>query len=251
MAADALTIVNGDLKFPRVSLVDPSPSTFLHIAAEVDRRPGFLPASSVKRRLLALCKDACRRLAREPGVVDASVFKALIAPPGLGEYARKRADKLHIARFDIAVLIECDSADALRGMEQHPAYQHMRRAIADAASYVHAITAANTRRIGPVDHSRQGVFLFNHFVADSLAQNLAVWDYTAGWFQVETGLDNSTVLLPLEKSQSQYSIINHCRWDRLTDVLPSLIFKKSFHSYVLENFAANNVAAMPILYRLA
>jgi hypothetical protein len=34
-------------------------------------------------------------------------------------------------------------------------------------------------------------------------------------------------------------------------VLPSLMFKKTFHSYVLDNFAANNVAAMPILYRLA
>ena len=50
--------------------------------------------------------------------------------------------------------------------------------------------------------------------------------------------------------KSKYTIINHCRWDKLIDILPSLIFKKSFHSYVLDNFFANNVAAMPVLYKM-
>ncbi|EMJ92810.1 hypothetical protein LEP1GSC193_0177 [Leptospira alstonii serovar Pingchang str. 80-412] len=36
----------------------------------------------------------------------------------------------------------------------------------------------------------------------------------------------------------------------MSDVLPSLLFKKSFHSYVLDNFFVNNVAAMPVLYRM-
>jgi hypothetical protein len=45
--------------------------------------------------------------------------------------------------------------------------------------------------------------------------------------------------------------MNHCRWDRLRDLMPSLIFKRSFRTYVLANFAANRVAAMPILYRMA
>ncbi|MEO5499999.1 MAG: hypothetical protein ABIR31_01035, partial [Ginsengibacter sp.] len=63
--------------------------------------------------------------------------------------------------------------------------------------------------------------------------------------------DNSTVLLPLYKQQSKFTIINHCRWDKLSDILPALLFKKSFHTYVLENFYANKVAAMPILYKIA
>lgn len=253
MAADApaLRIVNAELRFPRVDLIEPSASRFIHIAAEIESRPPFLPDSSAKKQVLAKAKDACTRLAREPGVESAAVFTAILVPPGLGEYAKQRADRLHIARFDLAVLIECDNADTVQRIQRHPAYEAMQRAIAEAASYVHAITATNPRRIGPVDHTRQGVFLFNHFAADSLAENLAVWDYTAGWFEVETNLHNSTVLLPDDPAKSQYSIINHCRWDRLGDVLPSLLFKKTFHSYVLENFAANNVAAMPILYRLA
>lgn len=127
----------------------------------------------------------------------------------------------------------------------------MEQAIKDAATYTHIITATNIKHISPVDHKRQGVFLFNYFFADNVEQNLAIWEYTAGWFQQETGLDNSTVLLPSEPGHSKYSIINHCRWNKMRDVLPSLIFKKSFRSYVLNNFYNNNVAAMPVLYKLA
>ena len=78
-----------------------------------------------------------------------------------------------------------------------------------------------------------------------------MWEYTAGWFQDQTGLDNSTVILPDVVKENSYKIINHCRWDQLIDIMPSLIFKRSFRKFVLSNFEANNVAAMPILYRLA
>jgi hypothetical protein len=37
----------------------------------------------------------------------------------------------------------------------------------------------------------------------------------------------------------------------MKDILPSLIFKKSFHTYVLDNFYSNKVAAMPVLYKIA
>ena len=55
--------------------------------------------------------------------------------------------------------------------------------------------------------------------------------------QAETGLDNSTLILPDEDSRAgsgahanssmatQHSVINHCRWDRLSSVLPAPIFK--------------------------
>ena len=41
------------------------------------------------------------------------------------------------------------------------------------------------------------------------------------------------------------------RWPRLRDVLPSLLFKRSFRRYVLEHFEANDTAPIPILYKLA
>ena len=109
----------------------------------------------------------------------------------------------------------------------------------------------NGRRMGPVDLSRVGVFLFNYFYADRRAQNLAVWEYTAGWFADQTGLDNSTLLIPEAGQDCPYTVINHCRWDRLGDILPSLLLKPSFRSYVLRHFEANDTAAIPILYRLA
>jgi hypothetical protein len=78
-----------------------------------------------------------------------------------------------------------------------------------------------------------------------------VFDYTAGWFQDETGLDNSELVLPLTQEGARYTMINHARWNRLTDILPSLLFKPSFPRYVLKHFEVNRTAAMPILYRLA
>jgi hypothetical protein len=40
-----------------------------------------------------------------------------------------------------------------------------------------------------------------------------VWDYLAGWYEAETGLDNSILLEPLKGEQSDYVLINHARWD--------------------------------------
>jgi hypothetical protein len=57
--------------------------------------------------------------------------------------------------------------------------------------------------------------------------------------------------MPTRADLSEYTLINHCRWDRLGDVLPSLIFKRSFRDFVLAHFDANDTAPMPILYKLA
>lgn len=149
------------------------------------------------------------------------------------------------------MLIEFKTVDAARHFQYTPEWDSL---VADARENAHnvmCISASNTRRIGPVDHSRNGVFLFNYFYADSLDINLQVWNYTAGWFQDQTGLDNSTVLLPDEANQVPYTIINHCRWDGLRNILPALLFNRSFKPFVLSNFEQNNTAAIPVLYKLA
>jgi hypothetical protein len=126
------------------------------------------------------------------------------------------------------VLLEAADVESSERVRASGAYQALYKAMRDAARNVFEMAARNVTRIGPVDHSRDGVFLFNFFVADNAEQNLAVWHYTAGWFQQETGLDNSTVLLPMAADRSPYTIINHFRWNRLRDILPALIFKRSF-----------------------
>lgn len=247
-----LTVVNDSKRFPKVpTLMEPTTSGYILDAARVDRRLPFLPNNRKKRELISLLKQRCRELEADPNVVSAVVFEAVLIPPGRGEFIKERRGKACIARFDLAILIETESPEAVDAVKESPVYAGMERAIQRASTDTYSIAATNVRRIAPVDHSRQGIFLFNYFFADDTTQNLAIWEYTAGWFQKETGLDNSTVLLPRDGERPDYSIINHCRWDRLRDVLPSLIFKRSFRNYVLANFEANKVAAMPILYRIA
>jgi hypothetical protein len=219
----ALKILPSDRAFPEVRLVDPVASGFALIAAEVDHRPGplFLWASRRKRRLISECKRLCDQLKQRPHVLSATVFRALVAPPGgRGPYVRRRGASIHLARFDVVILIETESLKAAEDLRAEPRYQELDARVRHVAHYVYVTTATNVKRMGPVDHSRGGVFLFNYFVADRPAQNIAVWHYTAGWFQQETCLDNSTVLLPAQPDRSGYTLINHCRWDRLRNVLP-------------------------------
>jgi hypothetical protein len=78
---------------------------------------------------------------------------------------------------------------------------------------MYIMTARNARRIGDVDTTRQGLFLFNHFAADDTGVMLQLWDYLAGWYVVETGLDNSVALAPMEGEKSDYAIVNWARWE--------------------------------------
>jgi hypothetical protein len=248
-----LTIVNKHLAYPEVTLQDPTTSHYILLAAEVDKAatPFHIRTSSKKKALLAYCKEQCAELQNMPGVLEAVTFKAIVTAPGRGAFVKRRVGQVHVAKYDVAILIEVADAATAAAVQAVATFTDMHQKLRDAASYVYSAEATNVKRIGAVDHTRQGVFLFNYFFADEPEQNIAVWHYTAGYFQKETGLDNSTVLQPLERGPANYSIINHCRWDKLSDIMPTLLFKKSFHAYVLENFEANNTAAMPILYKLA
>lgn len=238
--------------FPKVTLTEPTASGYRILAAEVDRRLPFayFIESGRKRALLVVLKRAAQALQARSEVIAATVFKTLIAPPGRGAYLKLRP-RVHIARYDVVLLVEAESPAAADALTATPEWQTAERAMRSASENVLDIAAINRRRIGPVDHARDGVFLFNYFYADDIEQNLDVWQYTAGWFQDQTGLDNSTLLVPVDPNATDYTIINHCRWDRLRDIVPSLLFKRSFRDYVLAHFEANRTAPIPILYRLA
>lgn len=232
-------------------LTQPTHSGYLLLALEIDRRPPFAYfwESARKRQAikqLSALEDQCRSRSE---VIEATVFAALLSPPGRGEFLKKRP-QVKVARFDVVLLVEFGSPQAARKFASSEFWLSKADEFARLARSSLLLTAQNGRRIAPVDHARQGVFLFNYFYADHLEQNLQVWEYTAGWFQQQTGLDNSVLLLPDSPQAGDYKIINHCRWDRMRDVLPSLLFKPSFHSFVLANFAANATAAIPVLYRI-
>jgi hypothetical protein len=114
------------------------------------------------------------------------------------------------------------------------------------------MTACNVRRIGDVKKSGKGVYLFNYFVGDDLQVVLQVWEYLAGWYQVETGLDNSILLAPLEGQKADYTVINYAHWEiGLLGFLWDQFSKKSFRSYMQANLEVNRTGSMPVLYRLA
>jgi hypothetical protein len=239
-------------RFPKVRLVEPTTHGYVLAAFEVDHRPpiGYFVESAQKRRVVARSKALAASLRGRDGIIEAVVFKTLVRPPGEGAFLRQRP-QVPRARFDVVLLIETATVDAADRLRQDEAFVAATKEITSASKQSLIVTLRNGRRIGPVDHSRDGVFLFNFFFADKLEQNLAVWEYTAGWFSDQTGLDNSTLLLPERTSESPFTVINHCRWDGPADIIPSLLFKPSFRSYVLRHFEANSTAAMPILYRLA
>lgn len=247
---DVLIHVPTKRSFPKVLLVDPQPYGYRLLAVVVDRRLPFAYAweSRRKRRLLAFLSEQAAHLRESDDVRDVTVFKALVVPPGRGRFLKERPN-VRVARYDVVVLVETTTPEQAERLDGNPHWSATQLEIRSVASDSFETFGTNVRSLGEVDHKRAGVFLFNYFYADRLDRNLAVFEYTAGWFHDQTGLDNLTLLLP--KKKTDYTIINHARWRRLRDIVPALLFKSSFRDYVLRYFEANQTAAMPILYRLA
>ncbi len=249
-------IVNPDPRYAPATLMAPATSGYIHIAAEVrpPPRPGpLLFRGRAKRKLLATLGELARRLERDAGVEKVTVYEAVAIPPlSRLPYVRERADEIRLPRFDVVVLVETTSPAAVREVQATPPYREIIDTLRAHARGVHVVAARNAKRIGDVDKTRPGLFLFNYFVADDADRALRLWDHLAGWYAVETGLDNSTLLVPLEGERSDYVAINHARWDQSVPRFVSRqLLKRSFRTFVAANLAANRVGALPVLYRLA
>lgn len=247
-------LVNQDPRYGKVHLVEPAPLGYLHLAADVEaaHRPGpVLRRSRDKQQLFGVLKWQARQLARMQEVETVTVYDALgFTPPG-GD-VKGQAARLKPAWFDVVILVETVSPDAARQVRESPGYQEMAGTLTGKARRVHQIAARNVRRVGDVDKSRPGLFVFNHFVGDDPALAAELWEYLSGWYATETGLDSATLLAPLDGEQSDYVLVNHARWDGSLPMFAARqLPKKTFRSYMLANLKANHVVAMPVLYRLA
>jgi hypothetical protein len=244
-----LKIVNPRPRYGRVQLIEPPPLGYIHVGAAVEPPSrGPLPGRSERKRaLLANLKSLARRLEQLEAVEKATVYRAIVVPPPAG-YAKEKAT--HVARYDVVVLIEAASPEVIDEVQRSEPYKLLVEAVGDAASDVYVMTARCVRRIGDVDKTRQGLFLFNYFVAEDPEVALELWDYLAQWYVVETGLRNSTLLAPI--GDADYVFVNHARWDSsLPTFMVRQMAKPSFYNYVLANMRANRTGAMPLLYRLA
>jgi hypothetical protein len=246
-----LDLVNADRGRGPASLVPPPRFGYLLISAAVDppRSPGPpRPRRSRRRqalleRLTALAPD----VEGVDGVERVTVYRSVVVPPPQA-YARDHARR--IARYDVAVLVEASSPEAIPAVEAAEPVGRLLDAVQGAADDVHVLRARCAKSLGDVDKRADGLFLFNYFVAEEPDVALALWDELAGWYRHATGLDNSTLLVPLEPDD--FVMVNHARWDRpLPRVFLGQVLRPSFRSFVLANLLVNRTGAMPILLRRA
>jgi hypothetical protein len=244
-----LQLVNPQAKYPKVTLLQPPPLGYIHLAAAVGPLSGRTPfpgRSPKKAGLLTRLGFLACEVERLAMVERATVYRAVLFAPPAG--AASQAPRL--ARHDVVVLIETTSPQVLGEVQATEPYNVLAAAVTQAATDVHVMTAHCRKRVGDVDKTRQGLFLFNYFVADDAAVALQLWEHLAGWYVVETGLDNSTLLEPL--GPAAYAFVNHARWDSsLPRLMLRQLTKPSFRTYILANLQANRTIAMPILYQLA
>ena len=245
-----MKLVNDTLAVP-VELITPTDHGFVMLAAEFGRWVGpFAAPSANRRRAVDRAVELTQRLARRDDVVEAAVFRAVLRPPGEGSDVLARAG-VRPARHDVVVLIRTVSIDAVDAVRADPAFGDLESVLRRGARHTRRIAADNAARIADGDHSHDRWFLFNYFHCDDADTVQAVWKYTAGWFQHHTALPDSTLLRPLPGEPADYSVVNHASWPTLRTFLPSLLFDRTFRSFVLANFAANGVAAQPVIYRRA
>jgi hypothetical protein len=245
-----LTIVNSHPRYAQLQMAEPPLTGYVHLAAVVETTVGPTPIprrSPRKRRLLAELKVLAAGLARLDTVTKATVYRAALVPPPSRE-ARHAVTRP--ARYDVAVLVETPTVAVLDQVQAAPQYHQLENALRSAARDLLVMPAHCARMVADVEKTRQGLFLFNYFVAADPRVALRLWEHLAGWYAAQTGMDNSTLLAPL--GDSDYVFVNHARWDlNLPEFAVRQFAKPSFRSYVLANLRANHTASMPILYTLA
>jgi hypothetical protein len=254
-ATPPLKLVHPELGYGQVRLMEPSSRGYLYLAASV--RPGVTPfvlPSGQRAKLTDRVKLLASRLESLPGVIHASTFRAIALPPTsrFSSYLKSMGSSLRTVDFDVMVLVQTASTADARQVSSSTEFELLLKMLRDAARHVELVTMHNVKRINDVSLERNGLFLFNHFVAQDPGTMLELWDYLAAWYVAETGLSNSIALTPQVTGTSEYAIVNFARWD--TNPLHhfwSQLSKPSFWRYVTANLDANHAAAMPIYCRVA
>ncbi|NYH55169.1 hypothetical protein HNR06_004758 [Nocardiopsis arvandica] len=218
--------------YPKADLRAPSPSGHLYIALSVAPPHGPLPRRSAERDdAVQECLSLARTLAERPDVLRARVFEAVLMPPLRGA-----------PRFDVTMLVETDSPEALEGVR--------RAAAPDRLGADLVMPAREHARIGDTEHPADGTYLFNHFRAADGDTAARVWEELTGWYTAKTGVDNSTPLRALE--ESPFPLVNYARLPTgPASFLLRQLPRPSFHRFVRARLKANGMTALPVFYRPA
>ena len=128
-----LQLVNPQPRYAKVTLVEPPPLGYIHVAATVDpprgRRP-FPGRSRKKAALLTRWGSLARELERLAIVERVTVYRAILFAPPAG--AASQASRL--ARYDVVVLIETTSPEALGEVQTAESYKVLAAAVTESPS---------------------------------------------------------------------------------------------------------------------
>lgn len=143
-----------------------------------------------------------------------------------------------VPRYDVLMLIRAHARSELGAVESG-----LRELDPDFS-----MPAQNTRRIGETDSTRSASFLFNHFVAQRPAVALEGFDRVAGWFPGKLGVDNTTLLQPVDQATSPYAFVNYVRVPGgARGFLLSMLTRPSFYTQVRRTLSAYEMTALPLL----
>ncbi|MFE3456123.1 hypothetical protein ACFXKD_01155 [Nocardiopsis aegyptia] len=219
-------------RYPRAPFRTPSASGFLYAGLTVDPpRVPLVRASAERDDAVEACAQVARALTERPDVLRARVFEAVLMPPLKGA-----------PRFDVTMLVETDGPESLDAV----------RAAADFGTLGADLVmpAVNPARIGDTEDPADGVYLFNHFVAEDGDAGVRVWEDLAGWYTAVLGVDNSLPLRALEPSR--FAFVNYARLPGgAAAFLLGQLVRPGFHRFVRRRLREHGMAALPILYRPA
>jgi len=208
---------------------EPSSDHFLYVAWGEDppTRIPIVRRSDKRRRLIERCRTFAATTESSEGVVAATVYEVELMPP-----------LPDIPRYDVLMLIRARLRTALLPIELR--LRHLEPDF--------MMAARNKRRIGDTGRKRSASFLFNHFVADRPAVAMEGFDRVAGWFPDKLGVDNTTLLEPVDQAISPYAFMNYVRVPRGSrSFLLGMLTKPSFYTEVRRTLRAYDMTALPLL----
>jgi hypothetical protein len=215
---------------PGAAFTEPAPYGYLYVGMRIDppNRVPVVRRSAARTVALQDCRRLAGRLESLVEVVAVTVYEAVVIPPARDS-----------PRFDVMVLIQTTSPESIPAVEAAEAFQHLK------ADFVMA--ARNTRRIGDIDRSEAGAFLFNHFTAADSERALRTWEDIAGWFTHRAGVEDSALLQPI--GASPYVFVNHVRLPCSPVRFFLRLAKPSFRKAVSRRLTTNQIGFAAVVCR--
>lgn len=215
----------------RTGFLDPHPYGYVYVGARVapPRHGALVRRDTDRERALARFRVLADELEELPPVVSTTVYEAVLMPPLEGSPG-----------YDAVLLVTVAAPDRVADVLDSEAYRQLDGEL--------VMTARNTRRIGVTGDDPSATYLLNHFTAPDPERAVAVWEELARWYVDKTGVDNSTLLQPLD--DAPYTLVNHVRLPGgpVRFLLAQLI-RPSFFKRVRAALRAEGMSALPVFYR--